>query len=216
MAKSSYRKTISATPHNDTQRKVTKHTTKGTAASKPEIHRLTKGWEPLNHAPDRSKMINGDPKDPKNIIRGKRTRKGSRVDESQLGKATNPITLPDEDNISIQTVNAQAVSPTASHKHKDRASTRSVEMPAADTESDNEPLARAEENNSLVTEEHVSPRELSRSILALINHSLQVADEAVAYIQSVDYHEVQTRELDRGVGKLLSGRVKKRKVKFAA
>ncbi|KAI4665070.1 uncharacterized protein J4E79_003369 [Alternaria viburni] len=216
MAKSSHSKIVCATPHNDAQRKVTKPPIKGKAAPKPTSNRHMKGWVHEEDSPDLSNIIIGDPKDPKNIIHGKRTRNGSHMSESQLGKATNPITLPDDDNISIQTANAHAASPTASPKHKDRISTRSLEEAAPDTESDNNPLARAEEDNSLVAEERVSPRELSCSILALINHSLQVADEAVAYMQSVNDHEVLARELDRGVEKVLTGRVKKRKVKFAA
>ncbi|KAI4955463.1 hypothetical protein J4E91_001324 [Alternaria rosae] len=216
MAKSSYSKITVATPHNDTQRKVTKPTITGRAASKPGSNRQMKGWVPMNHPPDLSKIIIGDPKNPHNIIHGKRIRKGSHVNESQLGKSTNPINLSDDENISIHTANAQAASPTASHKHKERASLRSVEEPAPDTESDNEPLAQAEEDNSFVTEEYISAEELSRGILALINHSLQIAEDISAYMQSVVDHEVHARKLDRGVEKVLTGRLKKRKVKFAA
>jgi len=216
MAKSSHSKIACATPHNDTQRKVAKPSTKGKTASKPGSNQLAKGWVPMYHAPDLSKNIKSDPKDPKNIIHDKRTRNGSHMNESQLGKATNPFTLPDDDNISIQTATAQAASPTASHKPKDRASTRSVEMPAADTESDNEPLVQAEGDNSSAKEEHIAPEALRRGILALIDHSLQIAEDVSAYMQSIDDHEVQARKLDRAVEKVLTGPVKKRKVKFAA
>ncbi|KAI4691670.1 hypothetical protein J4E81_007197 [Alternaria sp. BMP 2799] len=220
MAKSSHSKIVCATPHNDAQRKVTKPPIKGKAAPKPTSNRHMKGWVHEEDSPDLSNIIIGDPKDPKNIIHGKRTRNGSHMSESQLGKATNPITLPDDDNISIQTANAHAASPTASRKHKDRASTISVEEPADATESDNERLAQAEEDNSLATEEQMSPKKLSRNILALISHSLQIAEDVSAYMQHTVGHEVHAQELERDVEKVLTGRVKKRKssknVRFVA
>jgi len=218
MAKSSHSKIACATPHNDTQRKVTKPSTDGKAASKPASNRQMKGWGPLNHSPDQSKKINGDPKDPKNIIHGKRTRKGSRMNESQLGNI--PLRSPINDDvieISTQRVNAQAASPTASRKHKDRASARSIEEPVPDTDSDNGPLARTEEYN---TEDKVSAAKLHSSILALLNHSFQVTDDVLAYMQHVLGHEAHAQELQRDVDEVLTERGKKRKssknVRFAA
>ncbi|KAI4668441.1 uncharacterized protein J4E78_002268 [Alternaria triticimaculans] len=213
MAKSSHSKIVCATPHNDTQRKVTKPPIKGKAAPKPTSNRLMKGWGHRDDSPDLSKIITSDPMDPKNIIHGKRTRNDSHMNESQLGKATSPITLPDDDNISIQTANAHAASPTASRKHKDRTSTRSIEEPVPDTDSDNEPLAHIEEDN---TEDKISAAKLRSSILALLSLSLQVTDDVLAYMQDIVGHEVHAQELERDVERVLTGRVKKRRVKFAA
>ena len=206
MAKSSHSKIVCATPRNDTQRKVTKPTTKGTAASKPESYRPTKGWVHCNHPPDQSKNIKCDPKDPKNIIHGKRTRNGSRVNESQLGKATHSIILPDDDNISIQRANAEAASPPAPHKHTQRASEKSVEEPAPDTYSDGETKIHTEEDN---TGNEISPRALRRGIIALVNHSLQIADDVAGYMQFFGGNEEQAEELDCGVNEVLIRRVKK-------
>ncbi|KAI4920323.1 uncharacterized protein J4E92_008542 [Alternaria infectoria] len=217
MAKSSHSKIVCATPHNDAQRKVTKPPIKGKAALKPTSNRHMKGWVHEEDSPNLSNIIIGDPKDPKNIIHGKRTRNGSHMSESQLGKATSPITLPDDDNISIQTANAHAASPTASPKHKDRISTRSLEEAAPDTESDNGPLAHTEEYN---TEDKVSAAKLHSSILALLNHSFQVTDDVLAYMQHVLGHEVHAQELQRDVDEVLTERGKKKKssknVRFAA
>jgi len=213
MAKSSHSKIVCARPHNDAQRKVTKPPTKGKAAPKPGSSRLMKGWVPLEHPPDLSKIIIGDPKNPQNIIHDKRTRKGSRVNESQLRKAKHPIILPDDDNISIQRANAEAASPAAPNKHTQRAFEKSVEEPASDTSSDGETQIHTEEDN---TEDEISPRALCRGVLALVNHSLHIADDVAGYMQYLGGNKVQAEELDCGVNQVLIRRVKKWKAEEKA
>jgi hypothetical protein len=224
MARSSYSKVVSTIPQNYTTGGISKSPPKDKTktASEPSSRQSIKGWVYLDDAPDSLDLIIGDPKSPKNIIHGKRTRKGPNVNDSQLGKATHPISVPDDDEeeeeeeeeveVPAQRANVKASSPAARHKHKDKASRYTIDEPTPDDYSDHEPPTYSEGDDSVTTHEEISAEDIRRDVLALVNRSLQIADEIAAYMQLVEGHEVQGQKLDRDVNKVLTGRMKKRKV----
>jgi hypothetical protein len=233
MARSSYSKVVSTTSQNYTPGGISKSPPKDKTktASESSSRQSIKGWVYLDDAPDSLDLIIGDPKSPKNIIHGKRTRKGPNVNDSQLGKATHPISVSDDDEeeegeeeeeeeleveVPAQRANVKVLPPVVRHKHKDKGSRNTVDEPTPDDYSDHEPPTDSDEDGAATEHEEISAEDIRRDVLALVNHSLQIANDIAAYMQLVEGHEVQGQKLDRDVNKVLTGRVKKRKAETQA
>jgi hypothetical protein len=226
MARSSYSKVVSTMPQNYTTGGISKSPPKDKTKTASELssRQSIKGWVYLDNAPDSLDLIIGDPKSPKNIIHGKRTRKSPNVNESQLGESTHPISVSDDDEeeeeeevkVPAQRANVKVLPPVVRHMHKDKASRNTVDEPTPDDYSDHEPPTHSDEDGAATAHEEISAEDIRRDVLALVNHSLHIANDIAAYMQLVEGHEEQGQKLDRDVNKVLTGRVKKRKVEAQA
>jgi hypothetical protein len=209
MAKSSNSKVVFTTPQSDAGKSSSKDKTGSKFGSKQSI----KGYVYLDHPPDLPDLIIGDPTSPQNITPGKRTRNASNVNESHLGKAPPGIKAKDDDkaNASAQRAHVEAASSATPHIDKDKAFKKVVQDPTPMKCGVSELPMHHEEHDSTTTQEDISPEEIRRSVLALVDHSLRVATDVAVYMQCVEDHEVQGQKLDGDVARVLSERVAKRK-----
>jgi hypothetical protein len=213
MAKSSNSKVVSTTPQNDAETDAGKSSSKDKTGSKSSSKQSMKGYVYLDHPPDLPDLIIGDPTSPQNIIHGKRTRNASNVNESHMGKAPRAIKAKDDDEAKAtdHRANVEAASSATPGIDKAKASKKVVgDPPPKEYDVPERPVLH-EEEDSITTQEEISAEEIRRSVLALVNRSLQVATDVAAYMHCVEDHEVQGQKLDGDVARVLSERVAKRK-----
>ncbi|KAF1839638.1 hypothetical protein BDW02DRAFT_575276 [Decorospora gaudefroyi] len=182
------------------------------SASAPPTKATTesgKGWEYLDWSPVPANPIVGDVNPSSNVIKGKRNRKASNLNEVQLAKAARALKAQEDSK------EKEAQAPNHGNTNLNPCATDSKTLPAPKKRgrprkkrTASQPHNSEQEDSD--TDNEFSPRHVRRQILYLVSHSLAVADTVAGYMKAVGE---DVSKLERDVDAVLTESGKKRKAR---
>ncbi|KAH8643638.1 hypothetical protein IG631_01101 [Alternaria alternata] len=218
MAKPSSSETVSFATHDYSQANAGKSSSRDKTGPRSSGTQSIKGYVYIDHPLVLPNEIFGDPTNLQNIIDGKRTRKASNLNESPSEKATRAVETKDKDKAKMPPKKPSmklafpAKTPASSRAGKGYAPKDTSEYLTSKNRGDPKSRSHNGEYDTDSFEENVSPGDIRRSVLALVKHSLRIADDVSTYMRCVEGHETHGQKLVRDMERLLEHRVEKRKV----
>lgn len=217
MAKPSSSKTVSFATHDYSQANAGKSSSRDKTGPRSSGTQSIKGYVYIDHPLVLPNEIFGDPTNLQNIIDGKRTRKASNLNESPSEKATCAVETKGKDKAKMPPKKPSmklafpAKTPASSRAGKGYAPKDTSEYLTSKNRGDRKSRSHNEEYDTDSFEEDISLGDIRRGVLALVQHSLQIADDVSAYMRCVEDHETHGQKLVRDMERLLEHRVEKRK-----